>query len=364
MLKTASILIRHPVPTLVAILLVYSLLILPTVRRHGISSDENTDIAIARSYLTDETGWYVGSRSDPSQTRLPMATVAVVYALLGVDSLLVGRLVSCLVGALTLVGVYVYGTSAWNHRVGLIATGILATSPFFLSFARIAFTETDVYVACAFAWLFVCVVRLERQWSTGWAALTGLAMGLAISAKFTAITVLPALVLYLALGRLRAAQQRTSQGSLGVTILAVLSGSALYTWVWSALIIKIDDQRALLQGPFLLILGCWAVVLLWATCNCKRSLAPLAVALLVLSLALLTFACVPPVHTTNPAILQSIAGRFANEMRRDLRFVGEAVALHMLCVSPAGPHYEDPSHLPRFETSQEFPVCFLSFLQK
>ena len=126
--------------------------------------------------------------------------------------------------------------------------------------------------------------------------------GLAISAKFTAIAVLPALVVYLALFRWRDAELRTRTGLPIAAGAAFLSAAVLYLCVWSALVAKVNDPHVLLRGPFALSLVCWAVVLLWAAYARKRSLDPAAAALLVLSLALLTFAVVPMIDGISPTI--------------------------------------------------------------
>ncbi|MBN2391183.1 MAG: hypothetical protein JXR84_10685, partial [Anaerolineae bacterium] len=69
---------NRPAIYLCLVLIGYIALLLPTVYRQGISWDEQTDIDIARAYLTQSDGWLRGSPSDPSQTRLPMAVVAAV----------------------------------------------------------------------------------------------------------------------------------------------------------------------------------------------------------------------------------------------------------------------------------------------
>ena len=131
-----------------------------------------------------------------------MALVAVVHMLLNTDDLLTARIVSCMMGALTTVAVFIYCKHNYDCKKGLLAGAVLATSPFFLSFARTAFTETDIFVACAFAWLLVAMSRLRKSGAIGWATVATILLGLAISAKFTAVVVLPAiffahLVLYL-----------------------------------------------------------------------------------------------------------------------------------------------------------------------
>ena len=177
---------------ILGVFIIYCLLLLPTVSRQGISWDEQTDIWVARAYLKGSGGWLTGSDIDPTQTRLPAFTVALVYKLLNQSGLLLARYISCIIGALTLVGVYVFCKRRYDTRRGLLACSLLATSPFYLSFARVAFTETDIYLACALAWLLVCVDRLQERASFRRAAWVGVVAGLAISAKFTALAVLPA----------------------------------------------------------------------------------------------------------------------------------------------------------------------------
>src|SRR5688572_7063504 len=121
------------------ILLCYALLIFPTINRLGIGWDEATDLGIARTYLTPH-GLLLGTSYDLSQTRLPMFTVAVVFHLLGTSSLLLARITTVLVGALTILGIFLYGKDRFTPATGLLAAGLLAINPFFLSFARLAFT--------------------------------------------------------------------------------------------------------------------------------------------------------------------------------------------------------------------------------
>ena len=82
----------------------------------------------------------------PKRSWLIPVIMAVVFALLGMDSLIVARLVSCLVGALTIAGVYFYCSRVLDHKRGLLASALLATSPFFLSFAKL-FTDVAFEVS-------------------------------------------------------------------------------------------------------------------------------------------------------------------------------------------------------------------------
>jgi 4-amino-4-deoxy-L-arabinose transferase-like glycosyltransferase len=330
--RRMRLILSHPIFHLCLVLVVYGALLLPTVGRQGISWDEQTDIRIARAYVSPYRGWFGGSFVDPSQTRLPMAAVAIVYAFFGTQDLFTARVVSCLVGALTLVGIYVYCRRDYNHRTGLLACGLLATSPFFLSFARVAFTETDVYVACAFAWLLVCMSQLREKGTIGWAFAVAIVFGLAISAKFTAVTVLPAVVIEILAhsGTKPEALRLTRSGLITAAILLSLASMSVLGVLAAVHLVGTSEDSAPLfyVQPVLW----WLAALIWAVCHCRQTVKPLAIILGVVVLALLTFILFPPVHLTNRAILDALAGRFQNEMEYSLSFMVEAAALHIMCV--------------------------------
>jgi len=312
------------------VLIGYGVLLVPTLGRQGISWDEQTDIAIARSYISQPGGWFIGSDSDPSQTRLPMYVVALAYALAGTDDLLTARLVSACIGALTIIGVYVFCQREYDARRGLLAAAILATSPFFLSFARIAFTETDIYVACVFAWLLVCVSFLRKRGTVGWAAVSGGVMGLAISAKFTAIFLFPALLLYVLTWPQPERRWAHLQWRelLGVGIgLAIVFALAWFGWSGGGF-----SEGLLAAMHYLLTAAWWGPVLVWFVRRYDHTAPALLLAVLAILVAVSTFIMVPPVHLTNPDIVASLRGRFDREMGWNPRFMVEAVALHLASV--------------------------------
>jgi 4-amino-4-deoxy-L-arabinose transferase-like glycosyltransferase len=325
---------RKPFFYLWLVLLVYGLLLAPTVTRQGISWDEQTDLDIARSYISRPDGWLRGSESDPSQTRLPMYVVAVVYTLLNTDDLYTARLVSCLVGALTIVGVYMACVRDYDHRRGVLAGAILATSPFFLSFARTAFTETDVYVACAFSWLVVCLSHLREKGTIGWAAVTGIVLGLGLSVKFTAVVLFPAVLLQArSFPRVQASEalpRREVAG--GAALLSLMAGSMLFGWAGINATAPMFREGWLLRFHACLALIGWALVLAWAARKRDRAAQPLTLAGLVILLSLGTFMVLPPVHTTNPSIIASLIERFNSQVGWNPCFTWEAAVLHLACV--------------------------------
>ncbi len=331
---------NQPVFCLCLILICYAALLLPTVYRQGISWDEQTDLDIARAYLEPD-GWLRGSDSDPSQTRLPMAVVAVVYALLRADDLLTARLVSCFVGALTITGVFVYCKREFDAKRGLLAGAVLATSPFFLSFAKTAFTETDIFVACAFVWLLVAISRLRESGAIGWSAVTAVTLGLALSGKFTTVVIFPAIIFHILsfansksdpTTRLTTTRLTTRELRNGLALLALMSAAILFGWL------SLNDtapqwrEEALLRLHFILALGGWSAVLVWAWRHRHKRVAPCLLTGFVLALALGTAMVVPPEHLTNPEIINSLIDRFEDEMHWSPAFMGEAAVLHLACV--------------------------------
>jgi 4-amino-4-deoxy-L-arabinose transferase-like glycosyltransferase len=325
---------NRPIVCLYLILICYATLLLPTVYRQGISWDEQTDIDIARAYLVRPDGWLRGSPSDPSQTRLPMAVVAVVYALLRTDDLLTARLISCFVGALTIVGVFVFCERDFDRKRGLLACAVLATSPFFLSFAKTAFTETDIYVACAFVWLLAALSRLRERGTVGWAAVTAVALGLALSGKFTTVVIFPVIVFHIQSFPKEQMGERLSKRELrnGIAFLALMSAIIVLGWLNLNALAPEWREDALLRFHFILALGGWIAVLVWAARQRNKIVSPLWLTGFVLVLALGTFMVAPPDHTTNPNIIASLIDRFNHEMGWNPAFMGEAAVLHLASV--------------------------------
>ncbi len=179
------------------ILLIYFTLLVPTLSRCGISWDEQVDMNIAHAYLSSPPwSWLRDPLLDPDNTRFPMYFVALIFALLGIEQLYAARWISCLLGALTLIGVYQYCKLNFDRKKGLLACFILATNPYFLSLARLGFTDGDVYPAAALIWTLVSVSILARKRTARWAFISAVALGLTLSSKILALAALPALFLH------------------------------------------------------------------------------------------------------------------------------------------------------------------------
>lgn len=323
----------RPALIFLAILVVYSALLLPTLARQGISWDEQTDQNITLAYLQRPDGWLAGSNIDLSQTRLPMFTVGLAYTLFGTTNLVVARAMSALAGALTLLGVFLYARKRFGDGAALLACALLATSPFFLSFARVAYTETDIYLACALIWLLIGLDRFAEQPNVGRAALVGVLLGLTLSAKFTALAFFP--VAWYALYRLHQPQPaRQSSPSTKAMVAWTVWLAVLIVAGWYAANYTPPEQRtpAFRLGLYLVALAGWLAPLLWAARSRSNTAAIPALGGFITALSLLTFFILPPEHLTNPGILRALLWRVDHEMALNPAFIYEAGALHLLSI--------------------------------
>jgi 4-amino-4-deoxy-L-arabinose transferase-like glycosyltransferase len=323
---------RNPALYLSLILLIYCVLLLPTVGRQGISWDEQTDLEIARVYIDRPGGWFIGSNSDPSQARLPMYTVAMIYKLTGTDDLLTARYLSVFMGALAILGVYVFCEREYDSKRGILAAGILATSPFYLSFARTAFTETDIYAACAFVWLLVSVSHLQDKRTLGSAGIAAVLLGLAISTKFTAVFLFPAILVHVISWSHHNSEHVNLRyrdlWSVG-GLVVILFSLAWYGWNNVGFSAGAENDGVVAVMYYLLTAVWWVAILIWVVRRYDHTVSPLVLVGLVLILALSTFIMYPPVHLTNPDIIQSLFNRFDNEMGLTFGFMIEAIGVHL-----------------------------------
>jgi 4-amino-4-deoxy-L-arabinose transferase-like glycosyltransferase len=321
--------------TLLGILFVYALLVVPTLNRLGIGWDEATDLWISRSYLS-WNGLLFGLSRDLSQTRLPMFVVALVFYLLGMSSLLIARFTTVIVGGLTLLGVYVYGRDQFSHKTGLLAAGLLAINPFFLSFARLGFTESDIYLACTLVWLLVVVSRLQRANSLGYAALSGIMLGLSVSAKATSLVILPALFGALILLRTSDRTADISKISIPARTVFLWAGAGIVILIAGLLLSRYMDagnfRRLFHLLNYVLVWLGWLGILGWAVRHRRHTAHPIALFVYLTTLGLLTFVVLPPDHLVNSGIIQKLFFRAETEMTFSLAFIGELAVLHLFTI--------------------------------
>lgn len=322
------------------ILACYAILIIPTANRLGIGWDEAVDFEISQSYLSPR-GLLLGSSRDPSQTRLPMFTGALVFTLLGKSNLLIARLITVFLGGLTLLGVFIYGKDRFSPATGVLAAGILAINPFFLSFARLSFTESDVYVACTFIWLLVIWSYLREKPSLGWAVLTSILLGLAISSKATTLVIVPVVCAAFVFSQIFHGKSAITSNVNGLD-----SVPARVVWFWSGLTVIIMLSGVLISrqvdaGVFprrlhllnygLVCLG-WLVTLRWGMRHRHSTASPIVLAAFIAGFALLTFVLFPPEHLGNSGIINTLISRADQEMTFSPEFMLELTVLHTFSI--------------------------------
>lgn len=316
--------------------MLYLVLLLPTVGRYGITWDEQGDTGIANNYIFKKGGWLVDSCIDPSQARLPMYFVAIIFFLLKNSSLILARLVSCFMGALTIIAVYIFCKQQYDYKKGLLACFLLATSPFFLSFARIAYTESDIFVTCAISWSFVCVSKLQEKRTVGWATITAIVLGLSLSSKFSAIAILPSVFLVLVMCPKTISTVKTYISKTDIVIIGIFLFTLLVSifGVWGLLYLS-TAMTYTLQVKFvhyLLVSFIWVCTVARLTFYHRLVMKPFILAFFVLAFSCLTSMLIPPVHMTSPCILRSFIGRALYQSNLNFLFMLEASILHFGCV--------------------------------
>jgi hypothetical protein len=302
----------------------------------GIGWDEATDLAIAQAYQTPR-GMLLGHPWDPSQTRLPMFTVALVFRLFGSSSLLLARTTSVLVGGLTLLGIFLYGKNRLNPATGLLAAGLLAINPYFISFARMAFTESDVYLACTLTWLLIAISRLQKNLTIGNALLSGLLLGLSISAKATAIIIIPALFVAIFLPYVTHKKDNVSGmdkvNSVSLPSLLFWAGCAIVASITGLIVSRILDvgNHPLLLRliNYSLVWLTWLIILGWTVRLRNHFAHPAALLVFIVAFGILSFVVFPPEHLINSGIINRLLSRIENEMTFSIAFVIKLAMTHL-----------------------------------
>lgn len=121
-------------------------------------------------------------------------------------------------GLLLCLAVHRWARALWGAEGGLLALGLCALSPAVLAHARLV--TTDLPVALGFTATLWSFARFLRAPSLGRAALTGLALGAALLTKFTALLLLPALLLAALAWAIRSRRLLPLGGLLGAGLIA------------------------------------------------------------------------------------------------------------------------------------------------
>lgn len=333
-------LLHRPLACLAFCVLVYLVLILPALPVHGLANDELIDLRIALAYLRDQWGWLIGSDGDASQARLPMYATAMANFILGTESLKVSRLLSVLYGALAIGGAYLFCARNLTPLKGVLAALLLAISPYYLAFTKVGMTEGDALVALTGVCLALATAELCRRPTVGTAGLTALAGGLAVSAKLPVAVLMPAA--FIAFMILRQGRTHTSAAAsttlLLVPLLAGLVAVVAGWWYPSPDSIYVVDRpyRNLPTSYLMLHIawvgGAWVLAAVGAWLWRERPIGRFTATGLVAAGSVLTFFVIPPVHTTNPGIIQELARMVAagEGLPEGLRY--SALIFHLLVI--------------------------------
>lgn len=267
------------------------------------------DIAVA---LRDDPLRGEAPALDASQTRLPMYLCAVAMKLTGRTDLQLCRDVSLVLGGLTIVLAAALAHLLFGGWTALLAATLLAASPYFLSFARIAMTEGDIAFSCAMvAALLAYLHDLRRPTPARW-LLAGVLLGLAIGAKLFAIFLIPVFVVLATSTRApRQATEHSAEAALSSKIDRWLAGSlgvGFTASLCAALLAMASRDRAVVAWGVAATAWLLAVgrVLLRGS-SLPATPAKRLVATLILGG--LTFGALMPAHLTSHEILREIARR-------------------------------------------------------
>jgi len=315
-----------------ACIVLYAALLLPTLTRHGIGWDEQTDLGVAVTYGSEPGGWLRGSDVDAINVRLPMAVSAALFAAIGNPDLLAARALSGFLGALTLLAVYLFGRREFDGRKAVLACALLATSPYFLAYMRTAFSEGDAFVTCALAWLLFCLSRLRHTRSLGWATATAVVLGAAFASKISAVAALPVVWVTLLLPARDESPAPESLPARGWRTLTWLL-AALYVAIFAGWEIakRVEGEPSLvfLASHAGIVTAIWGALLIAAAGHGSVRLSNGRLTAFVTLLGALTFFVLPPMHTTNVDIVNQLVGAFLfSNVISPASFAFEAAALH------------------------------------
>lgn len=124
--------------------------------------------------------------------------LALILPLSGLDRVdIAGRLLSAAVGVATVVLVFLCGRQLYGQRVGVVAALFMAIMPYSVVVSRQILLDGPMAL-CASLTLY-CLIRFGSSRNVGWFYAAGAAMGLTMLAKETAIILVGAIYVFLAL---------------------------------------------------------------------------------------------------------------------------------------------------------------------
>jgi hypothetical protein len=310
---------RFIVPAVVLVVCLYAVTAWLSARHINTLWDESNDLEIARALAQRPLA---GLALDGTQARLPMYVTAGAFAVVG-PSLPVARGISVLAGAAAVVLTFVLGRRWFSAAVGLLAAGLLAAAPYFLTFSRTAMTEGDAFCPAATLLALLAFDHYLARRDSVRLGLLAVALGLALAVKFYALFLLPPLFVCDSLETRRRDARRSADYPIRILDPAGLTGRGLLAW--AAMSLGLESVAAVLtQVGFLRVAALfWVAGLLvllagaadtFLVTNARRYAARRLIRwrtgrawLVILPLSLAVAAAVCPEHVLNPEILRSLA---------------------------------------------------------
>jgi 4-amino-4-deoxy-L-arabinose transferase-like glycosyltransferase len=157
-----------------------------------------------------------------------------------------GLILAC--GMASLVVVFRIGCAGWGPGVGLAAAGILAVSPVWVDFSRLA--KQDMLMVLLLLVAAYGVLRSLEEEGRGWLWTAGVAVGLAASTKYTAGMGVAWLLLAAWIRRRGRAALVEGVGALGLAALAFVAGTPYAVLDWSTFRSNFTSMANLMHGTW------------------------------------------------------------------------------------------------------------------
>ena len=185
-----------PQATLVTIVVAFALISWLSSLSIDTQLDEDVDLQIARALVEDPLR---GTRLDPSQARLPMYVTALALSIVrptDYESILsLSRSLSIAAGSVAILLTFVLARRWFGTSTALLSAVILAASPYFLGFSRLAMTEGDAFCPAAVLLVLLAFDRYRWRRDTSSIVLLALAFGIALASKFLLVCLFAPLIL-------------------------------------------------------------------------------------------------------------------------------------------------------------------------
>lgn len=176
---------------LLIVVVLFSILSFNFITEQDLTHEENIDFDIVKTYITTPHGFLKGSDQDLTQARLPMfLTASAVKIFKPKNTILFARSLSVIFGILSICIVFVFFIIENKPLSAIICSFLLAFNPYYLSLNSFAMTGSDSLFALLFLIFLLYFSKIFSKLNWQYIFTSGLFLGLAISAKFTALILL------------------------------------------------------------------------------------------------------------------------------------------------------------------------------